>query len=87
VEAVITIQSKELDIRDIGGIKASAIATPTIISGIAVVMLVHQRIPSKTATITSIGHSTVFDDGDDSYDQEKSPTNMSDDNPNYTFAF
>jgi hypothetical protein len=61
VEAVITIQSKELDIRGIGGIKASAIATPTIISGIAVVMLIHQLFQAKTATITSVGHSTVLD--------------------------
>jgi hypothetical protein len=47
VEAVITIQSKELDIRGTGGIKASAIGTPTIISGIAVVMLIHQLFQVK----------------------------------------
>jgi len=47
VEAVITIQSKELDIRGIGGIKAPAIATPTIISVIAVVMLIHQLFQAK----------------------------------------
>jgi hypothetical protein len=47
VEVVITIQSKELDIRGIGGIKASAIATPTIISVIAVVMLIHQLFQAK----------------------------------------
>ena len=60
MEAVITIQSKELDIRGIGGIKAPAITTPTIISNSSSYAN-PPAIPSKTATITSIGHSTVLD--------------------------
>lgn len=44
-----------------GGIRATAIATPTIISGIAVISANPPAIPSSTATIIPIGLSSVLD--------------------------
>lgn len=44
-----------------GGIRATAIATPTIISGIAVINASPPAIPSKIATMMVTGRSSVLD--------------------------